>query len=246
MLPYKDENPTFLTPYVTVAIIAANLFVWVFVQTMGDGTEFYRSLCQLSLIPGEFLGRIPSGSALPGFQGLRCIAGGGPVWITPISSMFLHGSWMHILGNMWFLWVFGNNIEDSMGHGRYLVFYLLSGLAGAMAQVFANPDSSAPMVGASGAISGIMGAYIVLYPRVRVRMFTLLVFYPLFFSISAFFVLGYWFLLQLLGAGLADQTGGGVAFMAHVGGFLFGALGIGLFKNPEMVARHRGGVILSG
>ncbi len=126
-----------------------------------------------------------------------------------------------------------------MGHGRYLVFYLIGGLAGALAQMLANPNSIAPMVGASGAISGVMGAYIVLYPRVRVRMFTLLVFYPLFFTISAGFVLGYWFLLQLLGGALSGNAAGGTAFWAHVGGFLFGAFCINLFKDPELVARHQ-------
>jgi membrane associated rhomboid family serine protease len=154
--------------------------------------------------------------------------------------MFLHGGWFHLIGNMWFLWLFGNNVEDSMGHYRYLVFYLLSGLAAAAAQTFVNPNSAIPMVGASGAISGVMGAYIVLYPRVRVHMLIVLGIFITRIAVPAFLMLGYWFLLQLLGGlpSLGDETGG-VAFWAHAGGFLAGAILILVFKDDELVAKHR-------
>jgi membrane associated rhomboid family serine protease len=171
---------------------------------------------------------------------MACVVDPQYEWYTPLSSMFLHGGWFHLIGNMWFLWLFGNNVEDSMGHYRYLVFYLLSGLAAAAAQTFVNPNSAIPMVGASGAISGVMGAYIVLYPRVRVHMLIVLGIFITRIAVPAFLMLGYWFLLQLLGGlpSLGDETGG-VAFWAHAGGFLAGAILILVFKDDELVAKHR-------
>jgi membrane associated rhomboid family serine protease len=159
-------------------------------------------------------------------------------WYTPLSSTFLHGGWLHLIGNMWFLWLFGNNVEDSMGHGRYLGFYLLCGLAAAATQTLVSPDSIAPMVGASGAISGVMGAYIVLYPRVRIHMLVILVIFITRIVVPAYLMLGYWFLLQLV-SGSAARSEGGVAFWAHVGGFLAGAALITLFRDPVLVQRHR-------
>jgi membrane associated rhomboid family serine protease len=154
--------------------------------------------------------------------------------------MFLHGGWLHLIGNMWFLWVFGNNVEDSMGHLRYVAFYLLCGLGAAAVQSFLDPASPIPMVGASGAISGVMGAYVLLYPRVQVHMLVVLVVFITRIRVPAFLMLGYWFLLQLLGgAAPAGSEGGGVAFWAHVGGFLAGAALIPLFRDRELVARHR-------
>ena len=152
--------------------------------------------------------------------------------------MFLHGGWLHLIGNMWFLWVFGNNVEDSMGHFRYLVFYLLCGLAAAATQTFVSPSSIVPMVGASGAISGVMGAYVILYPRVRVHMIVFLFIFITRIAVPAYLMLGYWFLLQLLG-GSAAQGEGGVAFWAHVGGFVAGAGLISLFKDERLVEEHR-------
>jgi membrane associated rhomboid family serine protease len=152
--------------------------------------------------------------------------------------MFLHGGWFHLIGNMWFLWVFGNNVEDSMGRVRYLVFYLLCGLAAAASQTLVNPGSAIPMVGASGAISGVMGAYIVLYPRVRVHMLVFLGIFITRIVVPAYLMLGYWFLLQIIGGGLASGEGG-VAFWAHAGGFVTGALLIYVFRDPELVTRHR-------
>jgi membrane associated rhomboid family serine protease len=153
--------------------------------------------------------------------------------------MFLHGGWFHLIGNMWFLWIFGNNVEDSMGHGRFVVFYLLCGLAASALQVLSKPDSAIPMVGASGAIGGVMGAYIVLYPRVRVHLLLVLGFYVTTVAVPAAFMLGYWLLLQILGgtASLGGE-GGGVAFWAHVGGFVAGAILVFPFRNPVLVHRH--------
>jgi membrane associated rhomboid family serine protease len=152
--------------------------------------------------------------------------------------MFLHGGWFHLIGNMWFLWLFGNNVEDSMGHVRYLVFYLLCGVAAAATQTAVSPASIVPMVGASGAISGVMGAYVVLYPRVRVHMLVVLFVFITRIVVPAYVMLGYWFLLQLLGGSMA-QGEGGVAFWAHVGGFVAGAVLISMFKDRELVREHR-------
>jgi membrane associated rhomboid family serine protease len=152
--------------------------------------------------------------------------------------MFLHGGWFHLIGNMWFLWVFGNNVEDSMGRLRYLFFYLICGLAAAATQTWVNPASAVPMVGASGAISGVMGAYVVLYPRVRVHVLVILVIFITRIVVPAYLMLGYWFFLQVIGGGLASSEGG-VAFWAHAGGFVAGAVLISIFRDPELVAQHR-------
>jgi membrane associated rhomboid family serine protease len=239
MFPLYDENPHFLTPLVTYGIIAANAAVWAGVQGLGTDPELARSVCELGLVPGELLQRIAPGTRVELGEGVFCVTTGQPGWHTLLTSMFLHGGWMHLIGNMWFLWIFGNNVEDSMGHVRFALFYLLCGLAAAALQIFFQPDSGVPMVGASGAIGGVMGAYVVLYPRVRVHTFVVLGFWVTRFSVSAGFMLGYWFLIQLVG-GAADlgRTGGGVAFWAHVGGFAAGVLLIGLFRDPELVQRH--------
>jgi membrane associated rhomboid family serine protease len=151
--------------------------------------------------------------------------------------MFLHGGWMHLIGNMWFLWLFGNNVEDSMGRGRFIAFYLLCGLGAALAQVFADPSSIVPMVGASGAISGVMGAYIVLYPRVRVFTLIPLGFFITSLALPAWVMLGYWMVLQVVGGlGGADA---GVAFWAHVGGFVAGVVLVKLFARADHVAAHK-------
>jgi membrane associated rhomboid family serine protease len=223
---------------VTVLVIAADAVVWVVVQGMGGGPVRSRSVCELGLIPGEFLGRLPDGFRVPLGPAAVCVLGEGRSWITPLSSMFLHGGWFHLIGNMWFLWVFGNNVEDSMGHIRFLAFYLLCGLAAAATQTYMNPSSPIPMVGASGAISGVMGAYIVLYPRVRVHMLVILGFFITRIVVPAYLMLGYWFAIQLLGGSLSQEQGG-VAFWAHAGGFIAGAILIHLFRDPELVEKHR-------
>ncbi|HEU4680476.1 MAG TPA: rhomboid family intramembrane serine protease [Gemmatimonadales bacterium] len=239
MFPYKDDNPTLATPIVTLLVIAANVAAWVLVQGMGAEPMLSRSVCQLGLIPGEFLGQLPEGYSIPMGEATMCEMGGQPTWFTPLTSMFLHGGWFHLIGNMWFLWVFGNNVEDSMGHFRSLAFYILCGLAAAATQAFMNPSSPIPMVGASGAISGVMGAYIVLYPRVQVHMLVFLGIFITRIVVPAYMMLGYWFLLQIIGGGLASGEGGGVAFWAHAGGFIAGAILIYVFRDPELVAKHR-------
>jgi membrane associated rhomboid family serine protease len=238
MFPIRDDNPHFLTPFVTYAIIIANLATWFWLQGLGTEPALSSSLCTMGMIPGEFLGLLPAGFAVP-LGETTCVLGGVSTLHTPLTSMFLHGGWLHLIGNMWFMWIFGNNVEDSMGHGRFLVFYLLCGLIAAALQVYSNPGSPIPMIGASGAIGGVMGAYIVMYPRVRVHMILFFGFFFLRVVVPAFFMLGYWFLIQLAG-GAADigGTGGGTAFWAHVGGFAGGAILVLAFRDPELVRRH--------
>jgi membrane associated rhomboid family serine protease len=236
MFPLKDDNPTELTPFVTVVLIVVNTAVWLLVQNAGTGERFLESLCAYGAIPGEITGAIPSGELLP-LGGGYCRTGGSGLG-SAFSSMFLHGGWLHLIGNMWFLWVFGNNIEDSMGHLRFVVFYLLTGLLATAAHVLTSFSSGVPVVGASGAISGVMGAYIVLYPRVRVHTLFIFFFFVRVITLPASFMLGFWFLLQLLGS-LSGGAGGGVAFWAHIGGFGAGAALIKLFERPKLVQAKR-------
>jgi len=241
MLPIRDENPTVHTPVITYAIIAVNLAVWVFIQGMGAEPTLSNSVCTLGLIPGELLGRLPSGMEVPVGPGTSCMVG-GPNLLAPLTSMFTHGSWLHVLGNMWFLHVFGNNVEDAMGKVRFLAFYLLSGLAAATAQVLSAPGSAIPMIGASGAIGGVMGGYVLLYPRAGIQTFVFLGIWARMLVLPAFVMLGYWFVLQLLSGALAPTEGGGVAFWAHVGGFLAGIALTPLFTNRRLLAEHRAAV----
>jgi membrane associated rhomboid family serine protease len=240
MIPYRDDNPTLRTPVVTFAIITLNVAVWILVQGMGTEPALSSAVCRLGLIPGELLHQLPPGTSFPVGPYSSCVLGYGESWYTPLTSMFLHGSWLHLIGNMWFLWIFGNNVEDSMGRLRYAIFYILCGLAAAGFQVFLTPQSVVPMVGASGAISGVMGAYVLLYPRVRVHMLVVLVVFITRITVPAYLMLGYWFLLQLIGGtATAGTESGGTAFWAHVGGFLAGALLVVPFRDPQLVARHR-------
>lgn len=239
MFPIRDDNPHFLTPYTTFGLIGLNLLAWVFLQGMGFEPALSGSVCRYALVPGDLLGSLPPGSHFQVGPGVECQVGSNPAWYTLFSSMFMHGGWLHLLGNMWFLWIFGNNVEDSMGHFRFAVFYLLCGLAAAGLEMALTNNPEVPMVGASGAIGGVMGAYILLFPRVQVH---LLIFFGFFFTtiaVPAIFMLGYWFALQLLG-GFTSVTaeGGGVAFWAHVGGFVAGAVLIYLFRDPRLLARH--------
>jgi membrane associated rhomboid family serine protease len=239
MFPLSDENPHFLTPYTTYAIIALNVLAWVFVQGLGMEPRLGTSVCTLGLVPGELLQTLAAGTRFQMSPTAYCVLGDTPNWLTLLSHMFLHGGWLHIIGNMWFLWIFGNNVEDSMGHARFAAFYVLCGLGAALAQILADPAAGIPMVGASGAIGGVMGAYVFLYPKVRVKMLLILGFYITTFTIPAFWMLGYWFLAQVVGGvGSIGAQGGGVAFWAHVGGFLAGALLILFFRDPELVRRH--------
>ena len=239
MFPYRDENPTVLTPYVTVGIIVVTGLIWVAVQGAGSPVALARSVCEHGLIPAELLGRAEPGTQFPMGRGLACRVSSGGSWLTVLTSMFMHGGWFHLIGNMWFLWVFGNNVEDSMGHGRFVLFYLVCGVAAAAAQTLSDPGSIVPMVGASGAISGVMGAYLVLYPRVRVHTLIFLGFFITTIAVPAYVMLVYWAFLQVVG-GLAATSGqGGVAFMAHLGGFVAGAALIKLFVREELVRQHR-------
>ncbi|MEO8444229.1 MAG: rhomboid family intramembrane serine protease, partial [Gammaproteobacteria bacterium] len=183
MFPLSDENPHFLTPYTTLAIIALNVLAWVFVQGLGMEPRLGASVCTLGLVPGELLQTLAAGTRFQIGPNAFCVLGDTPNWLTVVSHMFLHGGWLHIIGNMWFLWVFGNNVEDSMGHVRFLVFYLLCGLVAAATQILSDPTAGMPMVGASGAIGGVLGAYVLLYPRVRVKMLLFLGFYITTFTI---------------------------------------------------------------
>lgn len=234
MFPIRDDNPTLRTPVVTWLLIAANVAMWVVVQGMGSEPGLSRSVCELGLIPGDFLQRLPVGAEIPIGDGIACVVLEGRSWLAPLTSMFLHGSWLHLLGNMWFLHVFGNNVEDVMGRGRFFLFYMLSGLAAVAAQIAADPSSAIPMVGASGAIGGVMGAYVLAYPHARIHTFVFL----FFLEVPAFIMLGYWFVLQLAG-GFMPHEGGGVAFWAHVGGFLGGILLLPLFRDNALLALHR-------
>jgi membrane associated rhomboid family serine protease len=222
MFPLRDENPSRHAPLATWALIALNAAAWVLLQGLGQEPQLGRSVCTLGLIPGELLGTAPPGTSVPIGQGLSCTLTDDPNWLTPLTSMFMHGGWMHIIGNMWFLYVFGDNVEDAMGRPRFVLFYLLCGFAAAAAQVLANPASPVPMVGASGAIGGVMGAYAVMYPHARIDVLVVFGFFVRVIPISALMMLGYWFLIQLVSGSLSNLETG-VAFWAHVGGFVAGA-----------------------
>jgi membrane associated rhomboid family serine protease len=240
MFPYRDENETQRTAIVTILIIALNVLAWLGIQGAGTTYALAKSICELGLIPGELTLSLPVGTKFPMGEGLVCTTDPGMQAEHLVTSMFLHGSWMHLLGNMWFLWLFGNNVEDSMGRLRFLAFYLICGLAAAFGQVITNPASSIPMVGASGAISGVMGGYLVLYPRVRVFTLVLLGFFFTSVALPAWVMLGYWFVIQFV-SGLVSFAGegGGVAFWAHVGGFVAGLVLIKLFSRSDYIAEHR-------
>jgi len=241
MIPLGDNLPTLKRPVVTYLLLAAMWFVWLVIEQAGTSpVALATQVCNLGMVPGELTRQSPLGTAVPIGPGMACVVDNFAInYLTPITSMFLHGSWGHIIGNSLFFWVFGNNVEDSMGHGRFLAFFFICGLAAAALHVIVNPASAVPTVGASGAISGIMGAYLVLYPRARIKMFFLFLIVP----VAAWLVLLYWFAIQVL-TGLPEltqssQIAGGVAVWAHVGGFLTGALLVRVFSDPLLVARHR-------
>jgi membrane associated rhomboid family serine protease len=241
VFPYHDENETQRAPYVTFALIAITVLVWLFVQRAGSEVGLAVSTCNLGLIPGELTQSLPPGT--PSFAigpEMVCVTDPGPQFSNILTSMFLHGGWMHLLGNMWFLWLFGNNVEDSMTRPRFVAFYLLCGVAAALTQVFVDASSAVPMVGASGAISGVMGAYLVLFPRVRVFTMVPLGFFITSMALPAWAMLIYWFVLQFvggLGSIVAERTGG-VAFWAHAGGFVAGVVLVKVFERRDRVARH--------
>lgn len=246
MFPLRDDVPSQRPAVMTYALLIAIATVWVVVQSAGfDSVALASSVCNLGMVAGELTHRARIGEAVPLGFGMTCVVDAEPInYVTPITSMFLHGSWPHILGNGLFLWVFGKNVEDSMGRLRFLVFYLLSGLVAAAAQIAAGPSSPVPMVGASGAISGVMGAYLMLFPRARISVLFIIIILVRVIPLPAWFVLLYWFGLQVLMAVpelSGTQTGvpSDVAVMAHVGGFLTGILLVKLFENERYVSWHR-------
>jgi membrane associated rhomboid family serine protease len=224
MLPLRDDQPRYSTPWVTGFLIALNLLIFLFEAAL-DPRSLNLVIHQFGVVPyhlGVFLGG-SSRYTLP------------EIVLPFFTSMFLHGSWMHVIGNMWFLFIFGDNVEDWLGHFKYLVFYLLTGLIAMMTQVAINLHSTVPSIGASGAIAGVLGAYFVLYPRARVLMW----FFIFVLWVPAWIVLGYWFVLNFLSGAqtaLAVQghNVGGVAFWAHVGGFVSGALLVKVFGERRL------------
>jgi rhomboid family protein len=244
MIPYHDENETQRPAYVTILIIALCTLTWLAIQGAGASAPLAASVCNYGLIPGELTGALGPGAQFPMGDRWICVTDPGPQTSHILTSMFLHGSWMHLIGNMWFLWLFGNNIEDSMTRPRFFAFYLLSGIAAALTQVAASPMSEVPMVGASGAISGVMGAYLVLFPRVRVYTIIPLGFFMQSFALPAWVMLIYWMFLQFAGGVtsiVAERGGGGVAFWAHIGGFIAGLALIKIFERRDRVAAHTAG-----
>jgi len=212
MIPLRDVIPSRTKPGITISLIVANILIFLFQSTLGDKAH-ETFIYSFGLVPAYFS------------------------FATVFTAMFVHGGLAHLVGNMLFLWIFGDNIEDRLGHGRYLTFYLVCGFIAALSQLFLDPDSTVPMVGASGAIAGVMGAYLVLYPRSRVLM---LFPFPVFlFELPAIVFLGMWFFIQFLnGIGQLpvfqqDQISGGVAFWAHVMGFVTGLILVGIMKRPE-------------
>lgn len=222
-LPVRDDNPHTVTPFVNYTLIAAcaAAFLW---QLSLDERGGQVAVMVFGLVPGHLFGTVTLDPALPAM----------PALLTVFTSMFLHGGWMHLGGNMLYLWVFGDNIEASLGHGRYLVFYLLCGVAAALAQSIAAPTSDVPMIGASGAIAGVLGAYLVLHPRSNIKVFVFLVVFITFINIPAFIVLGFWFAAQLMSSAAADPGAPGVAFLAHIGGFVAGAMLVFFFKKKSV------------
>jgi len=234
MIPIRDDQPRFSTPYVTYFIIALNLVVFFFELSVGAQSQraLNSLIGQFGVVPLHF------DRALAG-SGRYNLAGES---ITILTSMFLHGGWLHVIGNMWFLWIFGDNIEDHLGHFPYLIFYLVSGFAASITHILLNYGSNVPSVGASGAIAGVMGAYFVLYPKARVLTLVPLIIFFTFWWLPAWIFLGYWFLLQFLSGtatsiAVTSSGSGGIAFWAHVGGFVAGIMLIKVL--PERKGRYR-------
>jgi membrane associated rhomboid family serine protease len=224
MIPLHDDNPTELAPIVTVSLIAACAATFLYQASLPSpaGEAF---ILRYGAIPTAVLGRTSDALAAVGF----------PPSLTLVTSMFLHGGWMHLIGNMLYLWIFGNNVEDAMGHARFIIFYLVCGVAAALGHALTAPSSAIPMVGASGAISGVLGAYLLLYPRAQVLVLIPMGLMSRTLYVPAAVVLGFWFVLQLVSGGVSlGQGGGGVAWFAHIGGFLAGMTLIGLFKRAEV------------
>jgi membrane associated rhomboid family serine protease len=242
MIPISDDNPTLRTPVMTYLLLAGIIGAWVLLQGAGlDEPTLAASVCNLGMVPGELTQRAPLGQGVPIGGGMYCVVDDLPInWLTPVTSMFLHGGWGHLFSNAIFFWVFGNNVEDSMGRMRFLVFYLICGLAAAAAHILVQPASPVPTVGASGAISGVLGAYLLYYPRVRVNMLFIFIIFFRIIPLPAWVVLGFWIGYQIL-TGLPElmevnpAVSGGVAVWAHVGGFVAGLVLARPFENVALV-----------
>jgi len=222
MFPLSDDNPRELMPVVTWSLIGACVVVFLWQLSYGgpEGLVVFA----YGMIPARVFGHAELA------DGIATV----PAWLTVITSMFMHGGWLHLGGNMLYLWIFGDNVEDSMGHARFLVFYLLCGIAAAMTQGLIDPTSTIPMVGASGAISGVLGAYILLHPQATVRTLVFLGFFVTIVHVPALIVLGVWFLLQFVSAAGSSTDAPGVAFWAHVGGFIAGMVLVPFFRRREV------------
>jgi membrane associated rhomboid family serine protease len=226
MIPLRDDNPSGTPQIVTIAFIVMCVLVFLWQLSFGpQGGQ--RIVYALGVVPASLLGQ----GQLP--PELSLVS----PWMTVFTSMFMHGGWMHLIGNMLYLWIFGDNVEDSMGHGRFVVFYLLCGIAAVLAQALPDPSSTIPMVGASGAISGVLGAYLLLYPHARVLVAIPFGFFLHTMRIPAGLVLVLWFGLQLFSSAMAQPGQGGVAFRAHIGGFIAGMILIPLFKQRRVRLR---------
>jgi membrane associated rhomboid family serine protease len=229
MLPLRDDVPSRTFPFITVGLIAVNAVVFIGELARSGGLQ--QAAYDYGFIPG-YLTAFASGEGVPV----------GQAFFPLLSSMFLHGGWLHLIGNMWYLWIFGDNIEDRLGHLRFLLFYILCGLIGNFAHYLFNTGSGLPAIGASGAVAGVLGAYLISYPRARILVLLPLFFFWQFIELPALVVLGFWLVLQFLNgaASLARGAGGGVAWWAHVGGFLGGILIFWIFRPRPRVAFRRG------
>ena len=219
MIPLHDDNPTTIKPFLTIAFIVICSLVFLWQLSLGT-SGFEMAVYRLGVIPAALFGN----KTLPPELALV------PPTLTMFTSMFMHGGWMHLIGNMLYLWIFGNNVEDAMGHARFAAFYLLCGIAAVFAQALPDTGSTIPMIGASGAISGVLGAYLLLFPRAHVLVLVPLGVFTRTMHLPAMVVLGFWFLWQLVSSAFADPGQGGVAFGAHIGGFIAGMVLIPLFK----------------
>ena len=222
MLPLHDDNPTEITPFVTIILIATCVLVFFWQLSLDPYAQ--QAVVSLGFIPATLF----DGKSLP--TDIEII----PAWMTIFSSMFMHGGWMHIIGNMLYLWIFGNNVEDSMGHIRFIGFYLLCGIIAVAAHSLPDPASTTPLIGASGALAGVLGAYLLLYPRARVLVAIPFGFFIHTMIFPAWLVLGFWFILQIFNSASAGDQSGGVAWGAHIGGFIAGIALIPLFKNKKV------------
>ena len=245
MIPLADENPSGKKPYVVYALVILNILAYIYDVLGAQGP--FGLLWNYSMIPYSVIHNVPVMQKLPvvynGMQGVveRLHQGLQPQWLTIFTSMFMHGGLAHIGFNMLYLWIFGNNIEDALGHIKFLFFYLGCGVLAALAHIYSGPNSTIPTVGASGAIAGVLGAYLILFPRNSVRTLIMLGWFWDFVDIPAIFVLGSWFVIQIVSGlfGAAGMQGGGVAYWAHVGGFLAGVVLIIVMGGRKYVRRQR-------